>query len=204
MAPPSHPPPAPRPTLLALCDEILEVQRERAVAYTAFHAGFKTYLETGVEGPYRFLMAQLTAQFQALSGRAVAVEAGFRDGLGLAAAADTVRALQGAEKRKLEATLALQAVRAAVEQRRFSWQHGEGGVGGEPQCGHDHGHGHSCGAGKAGAPPPPPEPTEADVKGATRESYREMEACVAAINDAIAELQELRAEALEAAAGNGG
>lgn len=199
--------PAPANTLLDLLDEILEVQRQRALAYTAFSNGFKSYLNNGAEGPYRHLMASLTSQFQAMSRRVLAVEATLRDILARPDVADLCRTVQNAERRKLELTLTLQAVRAAVEQERFEWlRGGDHGVGAEDAAaavGHDHGHGHSCGACGVSAADVPPEPTEAEVRGATREGTQEMEACVNTINEAIAELQELRAEIVLEGQGEG-
>lgn len=192
-------------TLLGLCDEMLEVQRERALAYAAFNDGFKFYLENGAEGPYRSLMAGLTHQFQTLSQRALAVESALR-GAGDAQGdstlvrpdvADIIRTIQNAERKKLELTLALQSMKSAVHQKRFSWQQGDGGIGGEHTCNHHHEHKDGACSHHAEHAALPEEPTEADIKGALKESYIEMEACIAAINDGIAELQELRVELIE-------
>jgi len=209
-------PPSPLPsTMLGLCDEILKVQRERALAYAAFNDGFKFYLENGAEGPYRSLMAGLTHQFQILSQRALAVESALRQDAGgeidtalnRPDVADIIRTIQNAEKKKLELTLALQSMKSAVEHKKFSWQHGEGGVGGEHTCGSHHHHhssaGHThdgngaCAADHASHASVPEEPTEADIKGALKQTYTEMEACIAAINDGIAELQEILADLSE-------
>jgi hypothetical protein len=84
-----------------------------------------------------------------------------------------------------------------MHQERFSWQHGDGGIGGEHTCSHTHEHTSACAADHAGHTSVPEEPTEADIKGALKESYTELEACIAAINDDIAELQEIRADLVE-------
>ncbi|KAH7621967.1 hypothetical protein Ndes2526B_g02790 [Nannochloris sp. 'desiccata'] len=211
--PSSLAPPRPLPsTLLGVCDEMLEVQRERALAYAAFNDGFKFYLENWAQGPYRSLLAGLTHQFQILSQRALALESALRQEsaegetdttLNRPDVADIIRSIQNAERKKLELTLALQSMKSAVEQKSFSWQHGDGGIGGEHTCSSHHHHssvGHShdgngaCAADHASLPE---EPTEADIKGALKQSYIEMEACIAAINDGIAELQEIRIDLIE-------
>ena len=200
----------PLPTSLAgLIDEILHVQQQRAHAYNAFHSGFMAYLENGAEGPYRALMAGLTSHFQLLSQRALAVETVLRQlyvtSKSAGTAADIVRVVQNAERRKLELTLALQAIRAAMHQERFSWQHGDqGAIGGAVMgCSHVHHGGDSACSSTAAAAAAassshllPKEPSENGIKDATKESYQELEICVTEINDAIAELQELRAELL--------
>ena len=225
MGPPTRAPPAAEPspspppsflaaprvlptTLLGLCDEMLEVQRERALAYAAFNDGFKFYLKNGAEGPYRSFIGGLTHQFQTLSQRALAVESALRgtgdvqgdSTLVRPDVADIIRTIQNAERKKLELTLALQSMKSAVHQKRFSWQQGDGGIGGEHTCSHQHQHHeHKDGACSHHAEHAAlsEEPTEADIKGALKESYIEMEACIAAINDGIAELQELRVELTE-------
>jgi DNA repair REX1-B len=203
--PSSLAPPRPLPaTVLGLCDEVLEVQRERALAYAAFNDGFKFYLENGAEGPYRSLIVGLTHQFQNLSQRALAVESALRTGgagsgeedslaVNRPDIADVIRAIQNAERKKLEVTLAMHSMKAAVHHERFSWQHGDGGIGGEHTCNHHH-HGHSHDENGACAEHAVlrEEPTEGDINGALKESYNEMEACIVAINDGIAELQEFK------------
>ena len=180
-------------------EEILEVQRQRAEVYSAFSSGFKEYLDTGTEANYRSLMAAMTSEFSSLSKRALAVESALKDELHRADIANIVRTVQNQERRKLELTLGQQALRAAVEQHRFSWQHGDrSAIGGEAGCcSHVHGHVHdaACGGGEETLPSAAPvEPSEADIKGATKESTQELQLCIEAINDAIAELQELREE----------
>ena len=192
-------PPVVPTTLLGLIDEILEVQKQRALAYTIFNNGFKSYLNNGAEGPYRHLMQSLTAEFQSLSQRILAVETTLRDHFNSPDIANLCRTVQTAERRKLELTLTMQAMRSAVEQGRFEWQHGDHGVGAEGADGdhvHGHGNGHSCGACGGSSADVTSEPTEAEIKGASKEGTREMDKCVELINEAIAELQELRAEAL--------
>jgi hypothetical protein len=187
-------------TLLGLCNEMLDVQRERALSFSAFNDGFKFYLENGAEGPYRNLLKGLTHQFQMLSRRALAVETALRDAdnslLYRPDIADVVRTIQNAEKKKLELTLAMQSLKSAMHQERFSWQHGDGGIGGEHTCSSHGGHAHgTCTDHAAHADAAhaelPVEPTEAEIKGALKESTTEMEACIAAINDGIAELREI-------------
>lgn len=132
------------------------------------------------------MMAAATDDFQALSLRALHLEAELRDVLHRPDAADIVQTVQRYERDKLQATLSLQAVRGAVANQRFSWQH-EGGEG------------HTCGAcsGISGCGHGSTEPTEADIKGATQESYQLLEESVSAINEAITEMQQLRTELLE-------
>jgi hypothetical protein len=201
--------------MLGLCDEMLKVQRERALAYAAFNDGFKFYLENQAEGPYRSLLIGVTHQFQLLSQRALAIESALREeadgdsdtALNRPDVADIIRTIQNAERKKLELTLALQRMKSAVELKIFSWQHGDGGIGGEHTCSSHHHHHHSSsnvghthegnGACAASHASLPEEPTEADIKGALKQSYTEMEACIAAINDGIAELQEIRVDSVE-------
>ena len=188
---PTETPPPPPPelgTVLAAVDAFLAVQQERAAAYQVFNEGFKRYLDDLKEDPYRALMGAATQEFAKLSGRAVAAETALRGPLGRPDAADIVRTVQENERAKLHVTIALQAVRGAVAEQRFSWQAEEGGgavVGCEHACAGACGHA------------APEEPTEADINGATKESYQQLEACVGAINEAIAEMQELRAELAE-------
>lgn len=56
--------------------------------------------------------------------------------------------------------------------------------------------GHACGLGcRHGAPPG--EPTQAEYKGAVQESYRELQAVVVAINEALEEVAQLRLDVEE-------
>jgi hypothetical protein len=173
-------------TAAACLAAFLEVQRERAGAYRRFDEVFKSYLATAAEDPYRSLMTSTTAEFQALSQRVLALEARLRGPLAAAPAADALRAVQGLERQKLQITLSLHALRSSLAHQRFSWQH-EGHAGTGCSC--------AAAADEAG------EPTQAEVEGACRESYQQLEACVRHINDALDEVRELRQELLAEAAG---
>jgi hypothetical protein len=161
-------------------DAFLEVQAQRAEAYRRFDAVFQAYLATAAEGPYSAGMAASTTEFQALSQRVLALEAALRGRLAQGGAADALRAVQAGEREKLQATLALHALKSAVAHRRFSWQH-------EGHEGHE---GCACGGAPAG------EASEGDLAGATRDAVRQLQACVTAINDAIDEVRQLREDLL--------
>lgn len=105
-------------------------------------------------------MTQLTAAFGELSQRVIGLEQQLAGPLGQPAAAATLRELQAAEREKLRLTLALQALKAAHSQRRFSWQQAEGEAG----AGAIGWTGHVCGVGcvHEGAPD---EPTQASAGG---------------------------------------
>jgi hypothetical protein len=87
-------------------------------------------------------MVQLTGQFQQCSQQVIAIEQALAGPLGQPQAAELLRSLQENEREKLQLTLSLQALKAAHEHQRFSWQAEEGadaaGVGWP---------GHVCGVG---------------------------------------------------------
>eukprot|EP00887_Chlorella_sp_A99_P003665 scaffold7.g3665.t1 len=155
---------------------VITLQAERAVQYAQLDAAYRAYLDNGAEGPYRYVMQACVR----------AAEAGLREA-GRQDLAGLLRGVQEQERRKLELTLSLQALKAAHAQRRFSWQHEEAA---EERGAHAHGD--ECGAGCAhGAVP---EPTQAEWEAAVREAYRELQATITSINEAIDEAREERAE----------
>lgn len=167
-------------------DAFMAAQAERAVQYAQLDAAYRAYLDNGAEGPYRYVMQACVRVFQACSLQVRAAEAGLREA-GRQDLAGLLRGVQEQERRKLELTLSLQALKAAHAQRRFSWQHEEAA---EERGAHAHGD--ECGAGCAhGAVP---EPTQAEWEAAVREAYRELQATITSINEAIDEAREERAE----------
>lgn len=183
MAPP---PPSPS-SLIAAIDEILDIQRQRAIEYASFHSGFRLHLKNTSSSNssihiYRQLTASLTPRFQSLSQQALAVEALLRDVLHRMDVADVVRRIQDAEKEKLEMTLALHALRSAsaVQQKQHDDHH------------HHHSHHHNCGGGVEGDDDDDVSSKENEIKNAIQETYVSLEECVGTINDAISELHQLK------------
>lgn len=103
-------------------------------------------------------MAQLTQQFNQCSLEVIALQQRLSGPLGLPQTADLLGELQGQERRKLQLTLSLQALKAAHAHRQFSWQEEEGGGegvgGGTPD--------HVCGLG-CGHAAPSNEPSQVCV-----------------------------------------
>jgi hypothetical protein len=180
MAEPSAKPPADAAGCL---DAFLEVQAARAAAYAELEARFASYLATEEEAEYTAAIAAATAAMAPLSARVQALARALR-AAGAAGAADIVDGARDAERRKLQATLVLHALRAAERHRRFSWlreEHAAHGAHGAAACG--------CVA-------PEGEPTEPEVSAARGAAVRELQECVSHINGAIDEARELRAELL--------
>ncbi|PRW57989.1 hypothetical protein C2E21_3468 [Chlorella sorokiniana] len=168
-------------------------QKERAAAYRRFDSAFRAYLQNQAEGPFRYVMGQLTAEFQQLSQRVIGLEAALRQ-QGSADLAALLRTVQDNEREKLRLTLALHALKSAHAQRRFSWQHEEEAAGLAPGVA-DLLQGHLCGIGCAhGAPAD--EPTQAEYAAAVRESYQLMQGAITAINDALEEVREAQQDLL--------
>ncbi|EFN57050.1 hypothetical protein CHLNCDRAFT_143776 [Chlorella variabilis] len=183
---------------LELLDSFLAVQRERAAAYRRFDAAFRAYLQNGAEGPYRHVMGQLTAQFQDCSRRVLSVEAALQS-TGQDEAAALLRAVQENEREKLRLTLALQALKAAHAQQRFSWQHEEAAVAAAASLAPgvaDLLQGHLCRVGCVHEAPTD-EPTQAEYAGAVRESYQLLQGTITAISEALEEVQQLQTDLLE-------
>lgn len=133
----------------------------------------------------------------------LAAEAALNDA-GRADLAALLREVQAAERRRLELSLSLQALRAARSLRRFSWQQEPGGEDaadtgiGADSCStcsmhgtHGHTSGHSCGS---AASRPPPEPSKAEWEAAAAEAIKGLQECTMAINDAIGEVRQEVAE----------
>ncbi|KAI7843734.1 hypothetical protein COHA_002632 [Chlorella ohadii] len=180
-------------SVLELLDSFLAVQQERAAAYRRFDAAFRAYLQNQAEGPFRYVMGQLTQEFQQLSRRVIAVEAALTE-QGSTELAALLRTVQDNEREKLRLTLALHALKSAHAQRRFSWQHEEQAAGLAPGVA-DLLQGHLCGVGcMHGAPAD--EPTQAEYAAAVRESYQLLQGAITAINDALEEVREAQQELL--------
>ena len=125
-------------------------------------------------------MAKLSIEVIAAEGRAAEA--------GLPEVVELLRGVQGREREKLRLTLALQSLKAAAAQQRFSWQQGHGRDGAAAAE-------HVCGLG-CGHAPAPSEPTQAEFDGAVREAYQELQAHVTAINDALDDARQAREDLL--------
>lgn len=180
---------------LELLDSFQAVQRERATAYRRFDTAFRAYLLTKAEGPYRYVVGELTGHFQELSGRVRAVEAALKAG-GQGELAGLLRTVQEGEREKLRLTLALQALKAAHSQQRFSWQHEEAAAAALAPGVADLLQGHLCGVGCMHEAPSD-EPTQAEYSAAVRETFQLLQGCITAINEALEEVQQAAADLLE-------
>ncbi|PSC72968.1 hypothetical protein C2E20_3660 [Micractinium conductrix] len=186
---------APAGSVLELLDGVAEVQRQRAAAYRRFDSAFKAYLHNQAEGPYRFQAGQLTAEFQQLSALVIGAEAALR-GQGQADLADLLRTVQENEREKLRLTVALQALKAAHAQQRFSWQHEEAASSSLAPGVSDLLQGHLCGLGCMHEAPAD-EPTKAEYAAAVKETYQLLQASITAINEALEEVRQVAADLLE-------
>ena len=129
-------------------------------------------------------MQQLTEEMAGLSIEVIAAE-GRAAEAGLPEVVELLRGVQAREREKLRLTLALQSLKAAAAQQRFSWQQGHGREAGAPAAEH------VCGLGCSHAPAPS-EPTRAEFDAAVREAYQELQALVTAINGALDEARQAR------------
>ncbi|KAK9822997.1 hypothetical protein WJX81_004133 [Elliptochloris bilobata] len=170
----------------------------RARQYGLFKAGFQRYLAARDEGAFRRLMAEVTAEFQAVNGLVRGLEARLSERLNRPDLAALLRAVQDGERDVLRFTLVLQALKKAFSDGNFSWQQPEGICvpadvpvsvpGGEGE--HTHASsvpGSSC----CGAAP---EPTEADFRAALAEATQAVEAAAAVVAEATEELRYKAAE----------
>ncbi|EFJ46080.1 hypothetical protein VOLCADRAFT_62922, partial [Volvox carteri f. nagariensis] len=112
---------------MAVCDvysaiqEFLQVQTCRAQLYSRFQDGFKTFIRTRHEGPYKALLSELTLAFNDCSKKVIGLESALQE-MGRADLAATLRTVQESERDKLRLTLTLQALKQAAAFRTFSWQ----------------------------------------------------------------------------------
>lgn len=161
--------------------QFLQAQEERARGYATLSAAHRLYMENKAEGPYRFVMNDVTAIFQNVSERVRGIEAHLvqhgRDDLAL-----LLRQVQEGEREKLEISLSLQALRTALAQGQFSWRTDDaaaaGGVGAPSnRCNHSE-RGHST-----------QEPSQKDMDEAISECIKTLESVVQQINDALEEIR---------------
>ncbi|XAR56035.1 hypothetical protein NMG60_11036321 [Bertholletia excelsa] len=100
--------------MLALLRKFLDIQEQRAQAYTKLKEGFADYMASGGEAAYQQLCSEITVEFNECSKQVLQMESlflspqCFHDDL-----ARLLQSVQAQEKRKLELTATIQVLKKA-------------------------------------------------------------------------------------------
>lgn len=181
-------------TALHLLRGFQAAQEERSQTYSQLSAGFKQFLEDRQEVPYQALLEQATRAFAHCSQKVLTIEKALsaphvsRHDLSA-----MLRRVQEGERDKLQATVSLHALKAAIAIRADKKAQGHQ----HHTC--QHGHHHTHGPGEMcdhDHDKEEEETTEEECDAAVRDTLKRLDGCVSRINEA---LEEVRYEVAELA-----
>jgi hypothetical protein len=156
---------------ITLLQQFLKTQADRAALYNQLEAAYKTFQQSGAEGPYQATFGRLSGPFQIASARVREVEEAFRGDVAAGGRwgymADVLRGVQEWEREKLRLTLTLNSLKHYSAQPQ---EDRDEGIGAERVM-------HVCGVGCSHATPPANEPTKAELQEAIKETYRQLQVC---------------------------
>ncbi|RDD42219.1 Uncharacterized protein C19orf60-like protein [Trichoplax sp. H2] len=101
----------------ALVNQFLELQQNRAIAYSTLESAHKTYLQTAPDydfQTYRQHVAKITEQFASISKQILAIIAKLEINEKTKAVAELMKDIQAGEKDKLQLTTKLQCAKQDV------------------------------------------------------------------------------------------
>lgn len=184
----------PYQNVISCIDAVLEVQRSRAEAYGRFEQAFRRYLEipgSANEANYRSVMDRLTQEFNELSQQVIGLQRKFEE-LQRPEEVDLLLNLQHSERKKLEITIGLQALRSYPISHHIPHQSTNADRGlVHGACGDCLSHFYDSTSIEESS-----AVQARDVEAAIAESYRDLEVCITDINSILEELRQKKIDLL--------